>query len=527
MALFLIFRMELDKQIYEAARLMAKGRLKKAEPILRSCLKNNPLDVNAMKLLADVGVEFRAYKEAGFLLSRALDLEPDYHEARFSYANLLYKRQLPLESLEELDKLLISDPQNIQYLSLKAVNFALANQHDLALKSFTHIIENYPVNNQIYLSYGHTLRAVGNFKEAINAYQKAISFKKGAGEAYWSLANLKTYKFNIEDLNHIKTLLADKKCLREDYYHLLFALGKAKEDLKEYESSMAAYMKGNSVKSKIVPWDVQGFKSECNELKEFFTTDFFNSKPEVGCSVNDPIFIVGLPRSGSTLVEQVLSTHSKVEGTSELQNITALARKIANKKNINDASQFPVALNQLDNEEFLQMGKAFIQNTRTQRITNKPFFTDKMPSNFIYIGLIHLILPNAKIIDVRRNPMDCCFSCYKQLFGSGWGFTYSLDRIGNYYLDYLDLMEHWDKALPGKVHRIVYEDMVINTEEEIKKLLNYCNLDFEEECLNFHQNKRAVRTPSSEQVRQPIYSSGMNQWKPYTEWLEPLLTKFN
>ena len=241
MALFLIFRMELDKQIYEAARLMAKGRLKKAEPILRSCLKNNPLDVNAMKLLADVGVEFRAYKEAGFLLSRALDLEPDYHEARFSYANLLYKRQLPLESLEELDKLLISDPQNIQYLSLKAVNFALANQHDLALKSFTHIIENYPVNNQIYLSYGHTLRAVGNFKEAINAYQKAISFKKGAGEAYWSLANLKTYKFTDFEIREMQKQIDAEDLNERERVHFLFALGKALEDIEDFKLILVIY----------------------------------------------------------------------------------------------------------------------------------------------------------------------------------------------------------------------------------------------------------------------------------------------
>ena len=513
----------IPKELLEAAKLISEDKLKKAEPILRDYLKKDPLDVNAMKLLADIGVKFRAYKDAGHLLTRALDLSPDYDQARLSYANLLYKRQLPFEALSQISKLLKKDPNNVQYLTLKAVNLALANQHDEALEIFEIIIKDKGVaNNQLHLSYGHTLRAVGRLDEAINSYKNAILTKNGYGEAYWSLANLKTFKFTNEDLNEIKLLLNNKDCKIDDYYHLLFALGKAEEDKKNYESSMAAYVKANNVKSKQVPWDSKNFSIECNELISFFDEDVFEKFKGSGDKNTDPIFVVGLPRSGSTLIEQILSSHSLVEGTTELQNIIALSRKIANKKNSNSKSEYPSALLGMNINEFKKMGSAYLKNTLDQRVTDKPYFIDKMPNNFVHIGLIHLILPNAKVIDARRNPMDCCFSCYKQLFGSGQGFTYSQNRIGNYYIDYLKLMSHWDKVLPNKVHRVVYENMVNDTENEIKKLLDYCNLDFESNCLNFYKTKRTVRTPSSEQVRQPIYKKGVGQWEYYEEWLDPL-----
>ena len=509
--------------LIKAAELISQDKLKKAEPILRNYLNNDPLDVNAMKLLADIGIKFRAYKDAGYLLIRALDLAPDYDEARLSYANLLYKRQLPFEALKEIDFLLDKDKNNAQYLTLKAVNLALANQHDNALEIFEIIINDKKIeNNQLHLSYGHTLRAVGRIEEAIVSYKKAISTKTGYGEAYWSLANLKTYKFTNKDINELKVLLNNKDCKIDDYYHLLFALGKAEEDRKNFESAMAAYSKGNTIKSKQVPWDSIKFTNECDELIDFFTKEQFQALAGVGNKNTDPIFVVGLPRSGSTLVEQILSSHSLVEGTTELQNIIALSRKIANKKNSNSKSEYPSSLKSIEKAEFKEMGGAYLKNTLDQRVTDKPYFIDKMPNNFIHIGLIHLILPNAKIIDARRNPMDCSFSCYKQLFGSGQGFTYSQNRIGNYYLDYLKIMDHWDKVLPGKVHRVIYENMVEDTENEIRNLLKFCELDFEEDCLNFYKTKRTVRTPSSEQVRQPIYNKGIGQWRNFDNWLDTL-----
>ena len=285
---------------------------------------------------------------------------------------------------------------------------------------------------------------------------------------------------------------------------------------------MAAYSKGNTIKSKQVPWDSIKFTNECDELIDFFTEEQLQALDGVGNKNTDPIFVVGLPRSGSTLVEQILSSHSLVEGTTELQNIIALSRKIANKKNSNSKSEYPSSLKNIDKVEFKEMGGAYLKNTLDQRVTDKPYFIDKMPNNFIHIGLIHLILPNAKIIDTRRNPMDCSFSCYKQLFGSGQGFTYSQNRIGNYYLDYLKIMRHWGKVLPGKVHRVFYENMVEDTENEIRNLLKFCELDFEEDCLNFYKTKRTVRTPSSEQVRQPIYNKGIGQWRNFDNWLDTL-----
>ena len=518
----------IPKQLIEAAKLISKEKLKKAEPILRDYLKDFPLDVNAMKLLADIGVKFRAYKDAGYLLSRALDLSPEYDEARLSYANLLYKRQLPFQALEQIQILLDKDSDNAQYLTLKAVNLALANQHDEALKIFKVIINDKKINNnQLHLSYGHTLRAVGNLNDAISSYKNAITSKTGFGEAYWSLANLKTYEFTENDIQDIKDLLKNEDLKIEDYFHLLFALGKAQEDNKQYDQSIAAYIKGNTLKSKQVPWDSRKFSEECDELIDFFNEEFFIDKEVVGDLNTDPIFVVGLPRSGSTLIEQILSSHSLVEGTTELQNIIALSRKIANKKNSKSKSEYPSSLAKTQKEEFQKMGAAYINNTLDQRVTDKPYFIDKMPNNFVHIGLIHLILPNAKIIDARRNPMDCCFSCYKQLFGSGQGFTYSQNRIGNYYLDYLRIMDHWDKVLPGKVHRVVYEDMIENTENEIKKLLEYCDLKFEQSCIDFYKTKRTVRTPSSEQVRQPIYKKGIGQWRNYEPWLGDLIKTLN
>ena len=516
----------IPEKLYEASVLLASNKQHKAEKLLREYLYENPLDVNAMKLLADIGIKQRAYLDAGNLLIRALDIEPEYDEARLSYANLLHARQLPFESLKQLEILLEKNPKNIHYLNLKAVNLAQANQHAEALNLFREIKKRFNSktlnNGQFYLQFGHTLRANGDIKEAIEAYLEAIKCKEGYGEAYWGLANLKTYKFSQDDFTKIKKLLNDKDCKRHDYFHLLFTLGKAEEDRGNFQNSIAAYMKGNQIKSREVLWNVNEFAEECKKIKNFFTTEFFEQFKDVGSDLSDPIFVVGLPRSGSTLVEQILSSHSLIEGTTEHQNIIALSRKISKKRKSSDKSHYPSGILDIEKNEFKKMGEAYINNTLDQRNTSKPYFIDKMPNNFFHIGLIHLILPNAKIIDARRNPMDCCFSNYKQLFGSGQGFTYSLNRIANYYIEYINLMNHWEKVLPGKVHRVVYEDMVRDTKNEIEKLIEFCGFEIEADCFQFYKNKRAVRTPSSEQVRQPIYSKGIGYWKNFEEWLTPL-----
>ncbi len=509
-------------QLVEATEHIAAGRMAKAEPILRRYVHDNPADVNGIRMLGEVGLSLGALRDAENLLKRAVEPAPDYHAARYAYANALYKRHRYQDAIAELDTLLLLEPHNPGWLTLKAANLVEIAEHQQAIPLFETIIEHHPSFRQAHLSYGHALRAVGRLEEAIAAYERATELGDGAGEAFWSLANLKTYQFTDEQIAAIEALLQDEKCAFRDYYHLLFSLGKAQEDRQQYQAAMAAYVKGNQVRGKSVPWQVKQFHRDTRELMEFFSEELFARVGGTGCQAADPIFILGLPRAGSTLVEQILASHSQVEGTAELADIIALARKLSAKRKREDISQYPSVLGTLQPADFEQMGKDYIQSTSVQRITDKPRFIDKMPNNFSHIGLIHLILPNARIIDARRHPMDCCFSGYKQLFASGQGFTYGMDRIGNYYRDYVDIMDHWDKVLPGKVLRVQYEDMVADTEAQVRRLLDYCGLPFEEQCLAFHQTQRTVRTASSEQVRQPIYQSGMGAWKPFSEWLDPL-----
>ena len=510
------------KELVDAAELIADGKVAKAEAILRPFLKINPLNVNAIRMLAEVGMELGALKDAENLLIRCLELAPDYHAARYSYTNVLYKRHRFKDAIVMLDKLLEIEPTNGVWLTMKAANLVEINEHQQALEIFESIIEKFPSHRQVHMSYGHALRAVGRAEESIAAYEKCIAQGTGLGEAFWSLANLKTYRFSEDKIAQMEAILRDKSCDYRDYYHLLFALGKAREDRKEYQLAMAAYAKGNQVRGKSVPWSADWFHQDTQKIKSFFNEDFFRKNQSMGCQANDPIFIVGLPRAGSTLIEQILSSHSEVEGTAELADIIALARKIDGRAHRHDPGLYPAALAQMNAAQFTEMGQSYLDSTAVQRVSDTPRFLDKMPNNFSHVGLINLILPNAKIIDARRHPMDCCFSGYKQLFASGQGFTYGQERIGRYYRDYVEIMDHWDNVLPGRVLRVHYEAMVEDTENQVRRLLDYCQLPFEEQCLKFYENKRTIRTASSEQVRQPIYRSGMNQWQPFEQWLAPL-----
>ena len=510
------------KELVDAAELIADGKVAKAEAILRPFLKINPLNVNAIRLLAEVGMELGALKDAENLLIRCLELAPDYHAARYSYTNVLYKRHRFKDAIVMLDKLLEIEPTNGVWLTMKAANLVEINEHQQALEIFESIIEKFPSHPQVHMSYGHALRAVGRAEESIAAYEKCIAQGTGLGEAFWSLANLKTYRFSEDKIAQMEAILRDKSCDYSDYYHLLFALGKAREDRKEYQLAMAAYAKGNQVRGKSVPWSADRFHQDTQKIKSFFNEDFFRKNQSMACQANDPIFIVGLPRAGSTLIEQILSSHSEVEGTAELADIIALARKIDGRAHRHDPGLYPAALAQMNAAQFTEMGQSYLDSTAVQRVSDTPRFLDKMPNNFSHVGLINLILPNAKIIDARRHPMDCCFSGYKQLFASGQGFTYGQERIGRYYRDYVEIMDHWDNVLPGRVLRVHYEAMVEDTENQVRRLLDYCQLPFEEQCLKFYENKRTIRTASSEQVRQPIYRSGMNQWQPFEQWLAPL-----
>ena len=362
-------------------------------------------------------------------------------------------------------------------------------------------------------------KTTGKQNLSIKSYLEAIKHYPSFGEAYWSLANLKTYKYKPQEIKEMEHQLNQDELPERERVHLLFALGKAYEDISNIKKSFEYYKEGNSLNRGRSSYDPKAIEALTERIIKFFNKEFLISKENSGYDVPDPIFIVGLPRSGSTLIEQILSSHSKIEGTMELPNMLNIARKLGSGSK--DTTSYPEVLNKLSEVDLVSLGKSYIKETMFLR-SDLPLFIDKMPNNFSHIGLIQLILPNAKIIDARRNPMDTCFSCFKQLFARGQVFTYDLSEVARYYINYIKLMDHWDEVLPGKVHKVVYEDMVGNQEEETKKLLNFCNVPFEENCLRFYESQRAVKTASSEQVRQPIYNQSINLWKNYEPFLDDL-----
>jgi len=509
-------------ELIEAVRLLQEGKPGQAERIARDLLHKHPADVSAIKVLADIGVKMGQLKEAGQLLERCLELAPDYHAARHSYAIVLMRRQEPEAAIVETEKLLAQEPGNPNFLTLKASVLNRIGDQSGALEIYEKVLKNYPNQARAQMSYGHTLHAVGRLDESIEAYKNCIRLSPEVGEAYWSLANLKIFRFPDEDIDNMRKQVTTEGGDADDQSHLAFALGKALEDRKEYDESFSFYRRGNAIRRIGHHHDLKVNVLDSLRQVRTLSTAFFEQRKSWGHSAPDPIFIVGLPRAGSTLLEQILASHSQVEGTAELMDIIAISRKLGDKKRDNPAGKYPEILGELSQDQVLDLGESYIETTRIQRTTDEPFFIDKMPNNFQHIGLIHLILPNSKIIDARRHPMGGCFSGFKQLFARGQTFTYDLEDIGKYYRDYVRLMDHWDEVLPGRVHRVQYEDMVTDTETQIRALLDYCELDFEEQCLRFFETERAIRTPSAEQVRKPIYKEGLEQWRNFEAYLDPL-----
>lgn len=510
-----------DPALMDALDLLRDGKLAKAERMVRDYLKRQPEDVSAIRILADIGMKLGQFDDARSLLESCLELAPDFHLARHNYAVVLVRQQKLESALAQVERLLEQEPGNPNFLILKGTTLVRMGEHSQALEIYERVLKDYPNQPRAQMNYGHTLKTVGRLDESINAYRECIKQSPGIGEAYWSLANLKTFQFSEDDIELMRSQVTKEGGDANDQAHIAFALGKALEDHKQYDESFKYYARGNSIRKVNHRHDPR--INVFNTARQLKTLDveFFAAHERQGCQAPDPIFIVGLPRSGSTLLEQILASHSQVEGTAELTDIITISRKLAKKSRDNPAGNYPEVLKELSAEKFLELGESYIQSTRIQR-NDTPFFIDKMPNNFQHIGLIHLLLPNAKIIDARRHPMGCCFSGFKQLFARGQTFTYDLDFIGRYYRDYVILMDHWDRVLPGKVLRVEYEDMVSDTETQIRRLLDHCGLDFEEQCLRFYETKRAIRTPSAEQVRQPIYTSGTDQWRHYEAHLEPL-----
>jgi tetratricopeptide (TPR) repeat protein len=508
-------------ELIEAASHMLAGAFGKAEPLCRIVLKRDPLDVNAMRLLAEIGMEVGRLEDAEALLERALELAPDFRLARGSYANVLGRRGKFEAALAELDALLAADPAHPGYLILKANTLVRIGDHLSAIAIYRDVLSRVPATAGVQMSLGHSLKTVGDQDGAIAAYNSARAMRDDLGDAYWSLANLKTFRFSAEDIDAMRRAVTRETVDREDYYHLAFALGKALEDRAEFEESFIWYRRGNAIKRRLITYSADDNQSDMARLSDYFTPDVFDARRNAGCQSRAPIFIVGLPRAGSTLLEQILASHSQVEGTQELPDIISIARRIADKKRAGDPSNYPNGLSDLTDSDLTALGEEYIERTRIHR-TDAPFFIDKMPNNFAHVGLIRLILPNATIIDARRHPLACCFSGYKQLFAKGQHFTYNLTDIGRYYADYVGLMRHWQNVLPAHVLHVQYEDVVADTETQVCRLLDHCGLPFEGACLRFYENRRAVKTASSEQVRQPIFTSGLDQWENYEPWLTPL-----
>ena len=500
--------------------LVHEGSLLKAERLCREFLQHNKHHIEAMRLLADIGVRLRIYDDAEFLLESCVELAPDNIRARGDYLKILNRKgkfEAALEQSRLLDEL---QPHNPAWQLGMASALMGVGHVEEAISIYEENLERTANKPGVHVMLGHAYKARGELDNAVNAYHEACAAKPDYGDAYWSLANTKTYAFGDAELDLMRQYESNRDVSEDDRIHLCFAIGKALEDAADYEASFHYYDRGNQLKMAQSRYDPELTSRLVQQQIDTCTEELFQQRGELGCIRPDPIFIVGLPRAGSTLLEQILASHSHVDGTMELHEILGLAQRLRGRSGAGQAA-YPQNLWELDDSYFERFGEKFLSDTRAYR-GDAPFFIDKMPNNFLHIGLIRLILPNAKVIDARRHPMACGFSGFKQLFGEGQDFSYSLDAIGRYYNDYLRLMDHWDEVLPGFVLRVMHEDVVDDLETQVRRILEFCALPFEQGCLEFHRTKRAVKTPSSEQVRQPIYRSGLDYWRNYEKWLDPL-----
>ncbi|PZO89756.1 MAG: hypothetical protein DI623_09085 [Sphingomonas sanxanigenens] len=503
-------------RLQQAAQALVSNDIPVAERLLKAHLREDDGDVAALRMLAEVAGRIGRYDDARVLLDHALAISPGFTPARFNLALVHYRQHRPAEAIAELDRLIEDEPDNPAYGNLKAAALTMIGETDAAVDLFEQVLAARPAQPRIWMSYGHSLKTVGRQGDSIAAYRRAIDIEPRLGEAWWSLANLKTVRFDAGDAQAMEAALGRGDLAAEDRFHLHFALGKALEDAGEWEASFRHYAEGNRLRRAEI--DHAPLTGRIERSRALLTSGVFAERAEQGDPARDPIFILGMPRSGSTLIEQILSSHSAVEGTQELPDIRALARDHAG----GGRDDYPAGLLDLSAAQLAAIGADYLDRTRVQRRTARPLFIDKMPNNWLHAPFIHLILPNATIIDARRHPLACCFSNFKQHFARGQAFSYDLAEMGRYYADYVALMAHVDAVLPGRVHRIHYEAMVADTEGEVRRLLDHIGLPFEEACLRFHENDRAVRTASSEQVRRPIFREGLDQHTHFQPWLGPL-----
>ncbi len=510
-----------DPRLRAAAAALRANDLARAEALLRAHLKEQPTDIAALRMLAEVGTRLRRYRDAQLLLERCLELAPSFAPALHQYALVLYRQARATEALPHIETLLAAEPQNLGYLTLKAAILAHLGDTADSIRVYDAVLQRCPGQGRLWLSYGHALKTAGRTDDCIGAYRRAIALLPTLGDAYWSLANMKTVRFGAAEVQAMQAALLQPGLDDEDRLHFEYALGKAREDERDYAEAFAHYARGAAIRRALQPYSPDETARHVARSGAIYTPEFFAQRAGAGAPARDPIFILGMPRSGSTLLEQILASHPLVEGTMELPNIPALVRDLSDAPGGRGTSYLE-AVGALAPAELRALGERYLAETRIHRKMDTPLFIDKMPNNFLHVGLIHLILPNARIIDARRHPLACCFSNFKQHFARGQNFSYGLDDVGRFYRDYVRIMAHVDAALPGRVHRVIYERLVDEPEAEVRRLLDYCGLPFDERCLRFHENDRAVRTASSEQVRQPIFREGLDHWRNFEPWLGPL-----
>jgi len=506
--------------IVAATAFFMDGDLDSSEALVRAWLLKNGDHIEGMRLLARIGIARGIYDDPEVLLAAVLQRAPDYRAARQEYASALIELHRHAEARRHLAMLLEAEPDNRALRMLDAAALVGLGEHERAIALYRGLLGT-PADADVHLSIAHALKTLGKSSEAIASYRKAAQLRPDFGDAYWSLANLKTYRFTPQELQQMRAALAAPATGAVDRYHLCFALAKALEDRGEYAESFHFYELGNRLKHNEIKYRPAITENNTRRQIEVCTAEFFAARSGWGTPQRGPIFIVGLPRSGSTLLEQILASHSQVEGTQELPNVQQIVSALRGRESDGTESRYPRILTTLSEVDCRQLGEKYLADTRAYR-TGKPFFVDKNPNNFRHLGLVHLMLPEARIIDARREPMACCFSNLKQLFANGQEFSYGAEEIARYYRTYLELMRHWDRVLPGRILRIWHEDVVDDLEGNVRRLLEFCGLQFEPQCLAFHETQRSVRTASSEQVRQALNREGLEQWKNFEPWLGPL-----
>jgi len=512
---------DLPPELVTVTSQLHEGKIYRAEKICRHYLQNHPHHPEAMRLLAAIGMELHVNDDAEFLLESVLELKPDFDLARMDYVKVLHQRQKFSEAWKAASELRRRMPGNLAAELTYANQCSSLGRYDEALQVLEPLIKQSPQPWHVQMLRGHALKTIGRQEDAVDAYRSAASGRPDFGDAWWSLANMKIFRFDADQILQMRAMIDAGGLTPVDEIHLRFALGKALEDREEWAESFQHYAQGNAVKRSRVDYSADRMRADFERQKAFFTPERAAELFKGGFAAPDPIFIVGLPRAGSTLIEQILASHPSIDGTLELPNILAMAHRLNGRRRRDEAPRYPDILSRLSAEERSRLGQKFIEETRVHR-GDSPLFLDKMPNNFRHLGLIFSILPKARVIDARRSPMGCCFSGFKQLFAEGQEFTYSQSDIGQYYRDYVDLMDHWNRVYPGRILQVDYEDVVSDLETQVRRMLDYLELPFDRACVEFHRTRRSVRTASSEQVRQPIYQSGVEQWRQYSPWLEEL-----